>query len=418
MKFIVRLASFFCIMGLCFLQNYPSYNQKEENERVFMVIKVEKERAVVSGTKGEEIAEALSGEIIYKIKDSGKKVTFELDSIGLVSRGIETEMGNSGNISMKLRLEPTKTEYNPTKREIWSDFFVEVHYTLVDQKKGYIEPEEDEREFDFFQSFTEIFKGFLRCNLSEPFDPIKSIEKKIKAEIRIEMDLVKKVLGEIRQIWGNFKEVDVRVIEEPKISLNRIDIQPLFVRYKPSAKNACFRGSTTATTGGSFTSLRDRAIEMWDRCCISLNFLPIIYINNSDYRVLEKSEEKSLIAEYNDPDAIEVFFVEVSDPVGLYGGGKCLSAGTANAQIIAYDTNLPINLYNLAHEIGHAFGLKHPRRLIRNNSTANSLMEPSGFCADNPALMSDENCDNISNPLIYHFFSDSPYVICIRKTNM
>ncbi len=243
-------------------------------------------------------------------------------------------------------------------------------------------------------------------------------EKKIKAEIRIEMDLVKKVLGEIRQIWGNFKEVDVRVIEEPKISLNRIDIQPLFVRYKPSAKNACFRGSTTATTGGSFTSLRDRAIEMWDRCCISLNFLPIIYINNSDYRVLEKSEEKSLIAEYNDPDAIEVFFVEVSDPVGLYGGGKCLSAGTANAQIIAYDTNLPINLYNLAHEIGHAFGLKHPRRLIRNNSTANSLMEPSGFCADNPALMSDENCDNISNPLIYHFFSDSPYVICIRKTNM
>lgn len=139
--------------------------------------------------------------------------------------------------------------------------------------------------------------------------------------------------------------------------------------------------------------------------------MPPVYVENDDYRILSSAEEANIRAEYNDANAVEVFFVEVSDPVGLHGGGVCFSSGTANAQIITYDTNLPINLYNLAHELGHALGLFHPP----GNSTPGSLMEPSGFCADNPALMSGENCDNASNPLLT---TRIPLTLCIRNTNM
>lgn len=117
------------------------------------------------------------------------------------------------------------------------------------------------------------------------------------------------------------------------------------------------------------------------------------------------------MAAYDNTGAVEVFFVEVSDPVGLHGGGVCYSGGTANTKIITYDTNLPINLYNLAHELGHALNLSHPP----GNSTPGSLMEPSGFCADNPALMSNQNCDNASNPLFYYVLTTKS---CTRSINM
>ena len=66
----------------------------------------------------------------------------------------------------------------------------------------------------------------------------------------------------------------------------------------------------------------------------------------------------------------------------------------------------------LAHELGHALGLGHPP----GNSSENSLMEPSGFCLDNPALMSKKNCDNADNPLLKTRFF--PLYLCIRNTNM
>jgi len=151
---------------------------------------------------------------------------------------------------------------------------------------------------------------------------------------------------------------------------------------------------------------------MWDRCCIGLDFLPVVYIYNNDYRILSSAESFSLLSLYDDPDSVEVFFVEVSDPVGMWGGGASFSSGTANAKVITFDTNLPINLYNLAHELGHSLGLYHPSW---GNSTPGSLMEPSGFCADNPALMSSENCKNASNPLLVF---KTPFRFCKKNPNM
>lgn len=396
----------FSVVFLC-LFCFAATGLAQEKGGSIMVMKIEKKGAALTGTKGKGET-SLSGEVVYRIIQTRKAMAFELDSLGLVGTGINTERGESGNISIKLKPKTSRTKYDPKRRVIESTFLVEVHYPLIDRIKGYIVPKEGEREMDDYRSYTETFEGTIVSQLSESPRLGKKMEMKKGAAVTIKMNPTEKVLGEISQLYGEFRVIDVIIF--PRRYIKRyINVQPVFVRYTPG--QGCFGGTTTATTGGSFNTLRDRSIEMWNRCCIGLNFLPPVYVENDDYRILSSAEEANLRAEYNDANAVEVFFVEVSDPVGLHGGGVCFSSGTANAQIITYDTNLPINLYNLAHELGHALGLFHPP----GNSTPASLMEPSGFCADNPALMSNENCDNASNPLLT---TRIPLTLCIRNTNM
>ncbi len=352
---------------------------------------------------------AVSGEIIYKMAPTEKGMIFELSSFSLVGSSVKTKEGDSGTLSMTLKPRSAKSVYDPRTRLLKSQFLLEVHYPLIDRIKGYLQPQEGQREKDDFRSYTETFAGSLSCKLSEePRIGQRAARMKEGAILTLKMEPREKVLGEVAAVAGEFKVVDVVVW--PKFYIKKtVNIQPVFVRYTPA--DGCFGGTTTATTGGSFPTLRDKAIEMWNRCCIGLNFLAPVYISNDDYRILSSAEEAGIKAAYDDPNSIEVYFVEVGDPVGIHGGGVCYSSGTANAKVITYDTNLPINLYNLAHELGHALGLMHPP----GNATAGSLMEPSGFCADNPARMSKQNCDNAGNPLLV---TPTPIPLCLRSTNM
>jgi hypothetical protein len=349
----------------------------------------------------------LSGEVLYSMTRTKEGINFTLQSLGFVTTGIKTEKGFTGNISVSLIPQKTKTTYDPKKRTINSEFMVEVHYPLIDKIKGFKEQPKGEKEIDNFRPFTEEFKGRLTFELKQlpTTDTTEILRKGSKA--LIELKLAQEVVGAIQSIELRDIYINVRIIGV-LYRQKKIKIQPVFIRFTPAT--GCTIGTTTtATTGGSFTILRDRAIEMWSKCCVLLDFLPVVYVNNDDYRILSSSEETSLRNEYDDANAIEVFFVEDFDPVGNHGGGATWGSGTANAQIITCDTNLPVNLYNLAHELGHAFGLTHPGTF--GNSTAGSLMEPSGFCEDNPAIMTDENCSNISNPLFTNTFR-----ICWNRT--
>ena len=376
-------------------------------EKATMIIKIDKQGMAVEGTAG-KTETRFSGDIVYEIGKVPEGVEFKLISFGLVGLSINTKQGKSGNISISLKPESAQTTYNPKERIIESQFLGKIHYRLIDRIKGYIPPKKGEKEIDDFRSYFETFSCQLTCRLSE--DPIidEAMEMKKGAAIDMKMVLTEKVLGEITKLEASFTAIDVKTIWILYL-YRRLNVCPVFIRYTP--EDGCSTGET-ATTGGSFSILRDRAIEMWRRCCIGLTFLTPVYVDNDDYRILSSAESANLRAEYDDPNAVEVFFVEVSDPVGMWGGGVCYSGGSANAQIITFDTNLPINLYNLAHELGHALGLSHPP----GNSTPGSLMEPSGFCRDNPALMSDENCDNANNPLLR--IPWWPFRICIRRTNM
>jgi hypothetical protein len=395
---LLVLLCLFCFVSACTAQ---------ENREGIMVIKVKQQKMALTAKSGGTDT-ILNGEIVYKISETKRGIVYELNSLNMTGTSINVKDGASGPISIILKPKTARSTYDLKKRVIQSEFIATVHYPLIDQLKGYIKPKEGEREIDEFRSYTETFSGSLICALSE--SPRIGTTGKIKtAAIVFKTEVKEAVLGEIVNVSGKMTVLDVQVIFPPFYFKKVINIQPVFVRYTP--ETGCFGGTTKATTGGSYNTLKENAMKMWNRCCLGLNFLPPAYIDNNDYRILSSTEEANLMATYNNANAVEVFFVEVGDPVGLHGGGVCYSGGTANTKIITYDTNLPINLYNLAHELGHALNLSHPP----GNSTPGSLMEPSGFCADNPALMSNQNCDNASNPLFYYVLTTKK---CTRNINM
>jgi len=401
----VKAAILFSLVCLCFFGVASPVNAAETAPGMLVMKLVKQDLSVASG----DSRTAVSGEMVYRMSPKGRSMVFELNSFSLVGSSVKTKQGDSGPLSLMLKPASAKSVYDPKTRIIKSQFLLEVHYPLIDRIKGYIQPKEGQREKDDYRSYTETFAGSLSCKLGEiPRIGTKARKMRGGAALSLKIEPKEKVLGEVAAIAGEFKIVDVVVWPQFYIK-KTINIQPVFVRYTPA--DGCFGGTTTATTGGSFPTLRDKAIEMWNRCCIGLNFLAPVYINNDDYRILSSAEEAGIKAAYDDPNAIEVYFVEVGEPVGIHGGGACYSSGTANAKVITYDTNLPINLYNLAHELGHVFGLMHPP----GNATPGSLMEPSGFCADNPAFMSKLNCDNAGNPLLY---TPTPIPLCKRSTNM
>jgi len=119
-------------------------------------------------------------------------------------------------------------------------------------------------------------------------------------------------------------------------------------------------------------------------------------------------------------DAVEVFVAEKMTTAlyNSWGGGASFDSGTSDAKIVTCDAQLSVpnpnngslgavNINHLAHELGHALSLKHPGVVATPPmvaATANTVMEPSGFYADNPHPQSQDNCSNADSPLIRTIF--------------
>lgn len=119
---------------------------------------------------------------------------------------------------------------------------------------------------------------------------------------------------------------------------------------------------------------------------------------------LTSTEQSDLLDEVNDDDCIEVYFIDEFDPVSWGGGGATWGSGTAGSKIITSDANADggIDFNHLAHELGHVMGLRHPNSAATANAvpaSTGTLMCPSGFLNDNPSVNSQENENNLSNPL-------------------
>ncbi len=121
------------------------------------------------------------------------------------------------------------------------------------------------------------------------------------------------------------------------------------------------------------------------------------------------TEESNLLAEVNDDQCVEVYFIDDFSPESSHGGGATWGSGTASAKIITSDGNARggIDKTHLAHELGHVAGLHHPNAAATASLTPGStgtLMCPSGWMNDNPQVNSQENKDNLSNPLFTFAF--------------
>lgn len=179
-------------------------------------------------------------------------------------------------------------------------------------------------------------------------------------------------------------------------------LQPVFISGSGS----------TPPTGSDFYPLLARANQIWAKCCVQFRAKCPKYVSNQNYRISTQAEATAFKDEVSVSDAIEVFMVERLDPETLWGGGATFSSGTASAKIVTGDNQLPGNDNHLAHELGHVVGLGHPGNpngLV--DSCPGSVMEPSGFFADNPEFQCRFNCRMAANPLL----TSLPGLWCIGR---
>ena len=376
---------------------------------------------IVATDKGDQQTNFF-GSIGFRVVPTEKGLLIYLFNFNLISRGVPTQKGDTGLLSLRLleALEKPMT-YDPRSGRASGEFQMVLHYELIDRAKGF-RSVETKGETDLFASFTEEMKGKMIARFPEGLKVAET--GSIHVSLDLTLELSSPVLGSVRKISLVTRiSVDWSVV----VLLKRaqfLKIQPVFIGTGPT---------DPGRTGAAWATLMARAHELWNRCgsvrCVKFVVNNPIYLNKPAYKVLDsEAEARNLLAEVNVDDAVEVFVVDRMTFVCSCGGGICYSPGTAAAKIVTCDQqlNVPapcpcpgfcpatcppcppcqtgrVNLYHLAHELGHALNLAHPPGPFGGlaASTTGSNMEPSGFCCDNPNKQSAKNCRNASSPLLY-----------------
>ncbi len=142
------------------------------------------------------------------------------------------------------------------------------------------------------------------------------------------------------------------------------------------------------------------ANTQWAKADVVFTYRDWITLFQSQFSTFSSNEAAALLAQVDVDDCIEVFFVDRFSPQDLFGGGATFGLGLASSKVISSDENADfgVDLTHLAHELGHVLALPHPTGA--NISSTNTLMCPSGFNNDNPKRNSQQNKNNLSNPLL------------------
>jgi hypothetical protein len=161
-------------------------------------------------------------------------------------------------------------------------------------------------------------------------------------------------------------------------------------------------------TGDGLSFGQPGANTQWNKADLTFNWNPWETVIDPSLWAFEEDEAATLLATVDDPDCVEVFFVDSFEPTVFWGGGGSFDSGLSSAKIISTDQNAEggVDLTHLAHELGHSVSLCHPGDWWceelegMNPSSTGTLMCPSGFGNDNPTLNSSENESGVSNPLL------------------
>lgn len=197
-----------------------------------------------------------------------------------------------------------------------------------------------------------------------------------------------------------------------------IQVEVTWMPFIESAQRLCLQPVRIATQDGAVHYSGDGlafgmpgADTEWAKANVVFNVRDWETVWDDSYSTFSQSEAEDLFAEVDVDDCIEVFFVDdmTSATRFAWGGGATFWGGSANSKIVSSDENADFgtDLTHLAHELGHVLTLKHPGQGFptadephRVDGNTGTLMCPSGFNNDNPAINSQGNADNINNPLL------------------
>lgn len=392
--------------------------QEGEEEHYYLAGNFTEQCTVLTDEK-EETETTASGMVGFRVVSSPQgDLTMSLGWLNLVVKGVPTEMGDSGLIGLTLAAPEYQTAYDSSTGRITTAFDSTLHYELIDQEKGYRQLEL-EGENDMFLPYTEEMAGNLTGVFPKDLQAVDGESAYFAGEFELLLDYSSRELGSLTRIKCPIE----KWLLWRMTFCEAINIQPVFIGTGPTDPDR---------TGTAFDDLMTKADELWDRCgterCLKFVVLDPIYVNEPAYKMLDDdTEATNLRAEANEDDAVEIFVVrEMSTALACYwGGGASFSSGTAANKIVTCDQQLSVpcpcpvscrdfcpcgdcgvddstcgavNPYHLAHELGHTLDLHHPPDA---SSTVDSIMEPSGFCCDNPDVQSAKNCRNAANPLLY-----------------
>jgi hypothetical protein len=308
---------------------------------------------------------------------------------------LDIAMMRYGNVQM---------QYDAKTRTLTGSILVQAHFSQLDEIFPPKFVTKEGKELDFAPSQVQPGSVTLTIQLAEPLENV----------------IVKAQSGNIGKTWARSSvKVEVAQLKStPSISGYRLDIGIHYgvlafasKRKFEVVRKLCIQPVRIrdglldpAPSGLGLNPSEPQAIVQWRKADVIFTFRRGRTIINHLFKVPGSDYvEEQLLRNIDVPDCVEVFFVENFAPPHRHGGGATWRDGTADAQIITSDFNVRggRNLTHLAHELGHVLGLEHQE--TSNNSSGSgigTLMCASGFLVDNPRQNSQENADNVLNPLL------------------
>lgn len=351
-----------------------------------------------------EVSSNVQGQVELKItlRENGEP-KIDVSLFNITSNSVRSNKSETGILSVALVPNTSNIDYNHKDGSLTGNFTVSLHYPLIDKEKGW--------EFskpDNFISYREIYVVDIKGKFYRPLKPHSDKYESIKVSMDFKPASDDGFLTSIKIPHIKWHPSIIYFRWEFRTfyrGIKTLDIQPVFIRDNDEDLNP---------TGSSFHTLLQNANIIWNKCCVSFYSHPPLYINDSSLRVLKKEDledgrwlyEEGPFSKIDEEtpkheNRIEVFVVERFDPASFYGGGATWSGGSASAKIITTDNQLPTNQNHLAHELGHVLNLGHPGSDDSlTPGCVDSVMEPSGFFADNPSEQCMKNCNSANNPII------------------
>lgn len=263
---------------------------------------------------------------------------------------------------------------------------MDVHYWLLDQLHPPVQTEcTEEGDHDGFTAIETWVGGFH----ADVLDTAEGHYLSGGLELVVPEPLTPFVVGGMAPVKTPATEKTFPGLEgceaANKCNTLVVTIQPVFIGTGPDDATA---------TGTSYDDMKAKAEEAWGKACISFEWLAPKYVDESEFKTLEKDGVGDGYSEWKDlkgkedakgeNNAIEVFFVSHMQTAAgdnhASGDGTTYGSGTKGAKVIVSDDATancdPKSDGVLAHELGHAIGnCKHPSGKA---SAAGTCMEPTG----------------------------------------